>query len=122
MRANIGDGYLERVAGGRGKVIITASSANEVSVEKDELQHGVFTYYLLEGLRGKADTDRDGMVTVDEAYRYVYDQVPQGHRPGAAPGPEGLRGGQPGAEHRPLRNHGAEPSAGSDLCLFSNLR
>jgi uncharacterized caspase-like protein len=77
MRANIGDGYLERVVGGRGKVIITASSANEVSVEKDELQHGVFTYYLIDGLKGRADLDRDGMVTVDEAYRYVYEQVPQ---------------------------------------------
>jgi hypothetical protein len=75
-RANIGDGFLERVVGGRGKVIMTASSANEVSVEKDELQHGVFTYYLLEGLRGKADLDRDAMITVDEAYRYVYEQVP----------------------------------------------
>ena len=58
-------------------MIITASSANEVSEEKDDLQHGVFTYYLLEGLRGKADTDQDGMVTVDEAYRYVSDKVPQ---------------------------------------------
>ncbi|MGE5255355.1 MAG: caspase family protein [Hyphomicrobiales bacterium] len=76
IRANIADSFLERVAGGRGKVIITASSANEVSVEKEELQHGVFTYYLLEGLRGKADLDRDGMITVDEAYRYVYEQVP----------------------------------------------
>jgi hypothetical protein len=76
-RANIGDGFLERVVGGRGKVIMTASSANEVSVEKDELQHGVFTYYLLEGLRGKADLDRDAMITVDEAYRYVYEQVPK---------------------------------------------
>jgi hypothetical protein len=76
-RANIGDGFLERVVGGRGKVIITASSANEVSVEKDELQHGVFTYYLLEGLRGTADFDRDSMITVDEAYRFVYDEVPK---------------------------------------------
>jgi hypothetical protein len=76
-RANIGDGFLERVVGGRGKVIITASSANEVSVEKDELQHGVFTYYLIEGLRGKADLDRDSMITVDEAYNYVYEQVPK---------------------------------------------
>ena len=31
--------------------------------------------------------------------------VQRGHRPGAAPGPEGPRGGQPGAEHRALRNH-----------------
>lgn len=68
---------MERLAGGRGKVIITASAANEVSVEKDELQHGVFTYYLLEGLRGAADTDRDGTVTVDEAYRYVSEKVPR---------------------------------------------
>ncbi len=75
-RANITDGFLERLSGGRGKVILTASAANEVSIEKDELQHGVFTYYLLEGLRGAADTDRDGIVTVDEAYRYVSEKVP----------------------------------------------
>ncbi|MDJ0984528.1 MAG: caspase family protein [Desulfobacterales bacterium] len=77
MRANIADTFLDRVAAGRGKVIITASAANEVSVERDELQHGVFTYYLLEGLKGPADTDGDGLVTVDEAYRYVSDRVPR---------------------------------------------
>jgi hypothetical protein len=76
IRANIADAFMERLAAGRGKVIITASAANEVSVEKDELRHGVFTYYLLEGLRGAADTDRDGAVTVDEAYRYVSEKVP----------------------------------------------
>jgi uncharacterized caspase-like protein len=58
-------------------VIITASDANEVSVERDELKHGVFTYYLLEGLRGKADLDKDGVITVDEVYRYVSMKVPQ---------------------------------------------
>jgi hypothetical protein len=77
IRATIADGFLDRIASGRGKVIITASAANEVSVEKDDLGHGVFTYYLLEGLRGKADLDHDSMITVDEAYRYVYDQVPR---------------------------------------------
>jgi len=76
-RANITDGFLERISSGRGKVIISASAANEVSVEKDNLQHGVFTYYLLEGLRGAADTDRDGTVTIDEAYRYVSEKVPR---------------------------------------------
>ncbi|MGD8471184.1 MAG: caspase family protein [Desulfobacteraceae bacterium] len=76
VRANLSDRFLERLAGGKGKVIITASSANEVSVEKDELGHGVFTYYLMQGLRGSADTDADGLVTVDEAYRYVSEKVP----------------------------------------------
>ena len=75
LRANLSDLFLERIAGGKGKIIITASSANEVSVEKDELGHGVFTYYMVEGLRGKADIDQDGLITVDEAYRFVSDNV-----------------------------------------------
>jgi hypothetical protein len=77
LRATISETFLERLAGGRGKVIITASAANEVSIEKDEFKHGVFTYYLLEGLNGTADTDKDGMITVEEAYRYVSEKVPQ---------------------------------------------
>ena len=77
LRANIAETFLDRIAAGRGKVIITASAANEVSVERDELQHGVFTYYLLQGLNGAGDTDGDGLVTVDEAYRYVSDRVPK---------------------------------------------
>jgi len=75
-RANVSGAFLERLSQGKGRVIITASDANEVSVEKDELKHGVFTYYLLEGLRGKADLDGDGVITIDELYRYVSTKVP----------------------------------------------
>jgi uncharacterized caspase-like protein len=77
IRSTISDGFLDRIASGKGKVILTASGANEVSEENENLRHGVFTYYLLEGLRGNADTDRDGLITVDEAYRYVSDRVPE---------------------------------------------
>ncbi|MEW6672612.1 MAG: caspase family protein [Thermodesulfobacteriota bacterium] len=76
MRASISEVFIDRIAGGKGRVIMTASGANEVSAEKDDLRHGVFTYYLVEGLKGAADTDRDGVVTVDEAYTYVSRQVP----------------------------------------------
>jgi hypothetical protein len=76
-RANVSGAFLERLSQGKGRVIITASDSNEVSAEKDELKHGVFTYYLLEGLRGKADLDKDGVITVDEVYRYVSMKVPQ---------------------------------------------
>jgi hypothetical protein len=76
-RSNVSGAFLERVTQGKGRVILTASDANEVSTEKDELKHGVFTYYLLEGLRGKADFDKDGVITVDEVYRYVSIKVPQ---------------------------------------------
>lgn len=75
-RASISDGFLERIASGRGRVILSASGANEVSAEDETLGHGVFTYYLLEGLRGPADTDGDGLITVDEAYGYVSGRVP----------------------------------------------
>ena len=77
IRANISDAFLDRIATGKGRIILTASGANEVSAEDEKLHHGVFTYFLLEGLRGKADTDKDGVITVDEAYAYVSKQVPQ---------------------------------------------
>ncbi len=79
-RASISEKFLDRIAKGKGRVIMTASSANEVSAEDKKLQHGVFTYYLLEALRGKADIDKDGLITVDETYRYVSDKVSQATR------------------------------------------
>jgi hypothetical protein len=75
-RASLSGAFLDRLSRGKGRVILAASDANEVSAEKEELQHGVFTYYLLEALRGKADFDGDGVITVDEVYRYVSDKVP----------------------------------------------
>lgn len=74
---NISDGFLTELSG-KGRLIITASDANEISLEKDELCHGVFTYYLLEALRGGGDTNGDGYVTVDEAYNYLYESVARG--------------------------------------------
>lgn len=77
FRATLSDGFLDRLAGGKGRVILSASGPNEVSAESERLGHGVFTYYLLEGLRGRADLDNDGVITVDEAFLYVSRQVPQ---------------------------------------------
>ncbi|UCE33216.1 MAG: caspase family protein [Deltaproteobacteria bacterium] len=77
VRANISDAFLDRISRGKGRIILTASGANEVSCENDKLKHGIFTYFLLEGLRGKADADQDGVVTVDEAYAYLSKHVPQ---------------------------------------------
>lgn len=76
-RASVSGSFLDRLSRGKGRLILTASEANEVSIEKDELKHGVFTYYLLEGLKGEADYDGDGVITLDEIYRYVSTKVPQ---------------------------------------------
>jgi len=56
----------------KGQVIIASSSADEVSQESDDIQGSFFTHYLASGLRGDADRDRDGRVTLDEAYAYAY--------------------------------------------------
>jgi uncharacterized caspase-like protein len=37
--------------------------------------HGVFTWYLLEVLKGKADVNGDGYVTADELFPYIYENV-----------------------------------------------
>ena len=76
-RANLSGGFLDRLSHGKGRVMLTASDANEISVEMDELNHGVFTYYLLEALRGKGDLDGNGIISFDEVYRYVSLKVPQ---------------------------------------------
>ncbi len=76
-RAVVSENFLSRLSKGKGRIVLSASKASEVSEEREELGHGVFTYYLLEGLRGKADADKDGIITVDEAYGYVSKRVPE---------------------------------------------
>ena len=76
-RANLSDKFYERIAKGKGRVIISSCSANEVSKEDDNLQHGVFSYYMLEGLKGRADQDGDGIITVSELFSYISRKVPQ---------------------------------------------
>ena len=61
--------------GGRNVVGLTGSSDFTKGVEDDQHRHGLFTYYLLKGLRGDADTNRDGTVTLGETTGYVRQKV-----------------------------------------------
>ncbi len=58
---------------GEGTVVLSASSASEDAQESDELKGSFFTHYFVSALRGAADGDRDGTVSLDEAYRYTYE-------------------------------------------------
>jgi hypothetical protein len=58
-----------------GAVFLTASAANEDAQESDELRGSFFTHYLLSGLLGAADVDRDARVTLEEAYRHAYERT-----------------------------------------------
>ena len=71
-----------RSGGGRGRAVITASSAMEYAFEGDQLDDdqerrpSVFTTALVEGLTtGDADQDEDGWVSLNELYDYVFDKV-----------------------------------------------
>jgi len=59
----------------RGQAYLTSSRAEESSQESDQLRGSFFTQAFLAGLRGAADTDGDGKVTLIEAYRYAYKQT-----------------------------------------------
>jgi len=76
-RAALSEQFFERVSQGKGRVILSACSANEVSKEDDGLGHGLFTYYLLKGLEGEADPDGDGIITVSEVFGYLSRKVPE---------------------------------------------
>ena len=51
-----------------GDVYITSTGPNEPAQEWEALGGGLFTHHLLSGLRGAADRDTDGRVTLFEAY------------------------------------------------------
>ena len=59
-------------------VVLTSSDDNEYSWELGPpIDHGLFTYYLLEALGGAGDKEgnSDGNVTAKEAYNYLYPRV-----------------------------------------------
>jgi hypothetical protein len=63
------------VEAAQGRVVISASRADQPSIEDPATRHGVFTHFLLEGLGGGADLDRDGKITVLEAFQYLSAKV-----------------------------------------------
>jgi len=65
---------------GRGRVVLTASDALQYSFEGGQVQgeavRSVFTRTLVQGLEsGAADLDRDGLISLDEVYDYVYERI-----------------------------------------------
>jgi hypothetical protein len=73
--AAIDDLFIERLTRSKGRAIITASRPTEVSIELPELGHGIFSYYLVNGLKGAADLNRDGIISLQELYEYLEQQV-----------------------------------------------
>jgi hypothetical protein len=67
----------EKLSRSSGVHVMASSEESQQSAEIQSLNHGVFTYVLLEALNGKADgAPADSKVTVYELKSYIDDQVP----------------------------------------------
>ena len=58
-----------------GIAVIASSNERELSQESDLLRSSYFTHHWLVGLRGAGDHNRDGRVTLSEAYQYAYNHT-----------------------------------------------
>jgi hypothetical protein len=56
-------------------ISLNATSTGQISNAYPEKRHGLFTYYLLRGLKGEADADHDGWSSMKEVYGYVRKHV-----------------------------------------------
>ena len=55
--------------------VISASQFDQISSSSLELGHGIFSYYLMRGMEGEADGNKDGKITAGEMQEYLSDKV-----------------------------------------------
>jgi Caspase domain len=69
--------YASRLFNEAGRAVLTSADVNELSREGPRWGggHGVFTWAILEGLRGAADANEDRFVTAGELFAYVRNRV-----------------------------------------------
>jgi hypothetical protein len=65
-----------QLARSAGVTVVAAAGTEQFAIEVKELGHGLFTYALLKGLAGEADTSGDGTITVVKLVAYLSSQVP----------------------------------------------
>ena len=58
-----------------GTAFILSSQADEESLEVSTLHQSIFSYFVLRGMKGEANTNGDEVVTVQELFDYVYLKV-----------------------------------------------
>jgi uncharacterized caspase-like protein len=68
--------HVEEVSPSFGSIIsLNATETGQISNAYPEKEHGLFTYWLLRGLNGGADSNDDGWTSVKEIYGYVKGNV-----------------------------------------------
>jgi len=64
---------LDKSSGG--SAFVMSSKAREFSLEDGGLRQGIFSHYLIRGLKGESDADKNKTVTIRELFDFVYTKV-----------------------------------------------
>jgi helicase len=64
------EAFLNQMAG-TGRVILTASTADQAAWEDVRLGHGYLSYYLMQALLGPGEVENDGKVNLHDLLKYV---------------------------------------------------
>ena len=75
-KASVGDfaDVLNKFTG-KGRAYLMAAGSGEEAIEAKDLKRSVFTHYLVEGLDGRADDNKDGVIVLTELSTYVDSHV-----------------------------------------------
>jgi uncharacterized caspase-like protein len=60
-----------------GFVLLLSSMSDEYSLEESGIRQGIFSHFLIRGLKGEADANKDRVVSVVELFEYVESNVVQ---------------------------------------------
>ena len=58
-----------------GTALIMSSKSDETSLESSGLRQGVFSHFLIRGLKGEADQNKNEVVSIQELYTYIFENV-----------------------------------------------
>ncbi|NJB85483.1 hypothetical protein GGR26_001228 [Lewinella marina] len=69
-------GYYSALTNAKASTALMMSSrGEEISLEDGGLRSGVFSHYLIRGMKGEADANHDRMVSIQELFNFVHREV-----------------------------------------------
>jgi uncharacterized caspase-like protein len=57
--------------------LLLSSKGEEISLEDGGLRSGIFSHFLIRGMQGEADANRDKLVSIQELFEFVHREVRQ---------------------------------------------
>ncbi len=58
-----------------GTALLLSSKGDEYSLEDHGLRQGIFSHFLIKGLKGEADKNRNNIISIQELYNFVHTKV-----------------------------------------------